>query len=102
MNVGISGWSWNFIQSLKVAVLYDRCIGESMIVSYFYQVLALLGWAVALVCIMSVTYGSYGEYRDGGAPWSKGVNVLFDTVSRTVFGIGVAWIIYACVTGYGG
>ena len=34
--------------------------------------------------------------------WGKSANVAFETFGRAAFGVGVAWVIYACVNGSGG
>ncbi|XP_013412597.1 nose resistant to fluoxetine protein 6 [Lingula anatina] len=63
-------------------------------------VTALLGWAVATAAGLAVVYGLHDVYQ--GHPLSNDVSALYITVSRTVWGACVAWVIYACCTGYGG
>lgn len=48
----------------------------------------------------AVLYGLYDVARGQGmASWVIG---LYSAVNRTVWGVGVAWVIFACVTGNGG
>jgi hypothetical protein len=50
---------------------------------------------------VSVLYGLYTP--EGNLPdLSKGVSALYNATSRTAWGISVAWVIFACATGYGG
>ncbi|KAK2175029.1 hypothetical protein NP493_758g01001 [Ridgeia piscesae] len=60
----------------------------------------LWGWTVATVGNVSVVYGLYNMMN--GHPVSVGVSAFYNAVSRTVWAIGVAWVIFACVTGHGG
>jgi peptidoglycan/LPS O-acetylase OafA/YrhL len=60
----------------------------------------MTGWALSLLTLFLVLFGSYG--------WTMGlethpiINALHHSTHRTVWSIGLAWIIYACVTGQGG
>ncbi|XP_022236348.1 O-acyltransferase like protein-like [Limulus polyphemus] len=58
--------------------------------------LVLLGWLVATGICMGVVYGLYK------ANPNLPVSSLYAAVSRTVWAIGVGWLVYACVTGHGG
>ena len=60
-----------------------------------------LGWCVAAVCNLSVLYGLYGSVN-GYVHLSATVRGFYAAVHRTVWAIGVAWVIFACVTGNGG
>ncbi|XP_071491871.1 O-acyltransferase like protein-like [Diadema antillarum] len=61
--------------------------------------LMLVGWCVALATLYSVVYGQAWVPSD---EVSQPVAVFYLTVHRMAWGIGVAWIIFACQTGYGG
>jgi len=64
-------------------------------------VLAVLFWCLAAVCNLSVLYGLYGSVN-GYVHLSNFVRSLYAAVHRTAWAIGVAWVIFACVTGNGG
>ncbi|XP_060590858.1 O-acyltransferase like protein-like isoform X2 [Ruditapes philippinarum] len=65
------------------------------------KLLNLVGWAIATAMAVSVLYGLYTP--EGNLPdLSKGVSALYNATSRTAWGISVAWVIFACATGYGG
>ncbi|CAG2236562.1 unnamed protein product [Mytilus edulis] len=60
----------------------------------------LLGWGVATGVSMAVLYGLYDDMN--GERLSTEMSALYNTVHRTVWGACVAWVIFACATGYGG
>ncbi|XP_053380233.1 nose resistant to fluoxetine protein 6-like [Mercenaria mercenaria] len=65
------------------------------------KVVNLVGWSVATAMAVSVLYGLYTS--DGSPPdFSNSVSALYNATSRTAWGLSVAWVIFACATGYGG
>ncbi|CAC5392295.1 unnamed protein product [Mytilus coruscus] len=62
--------------------------------------LNLLGWGIATGVSMAVLYGLYDDMN--GERLSTEMSALYNTVHRTVWGACVAWVIFACATGYGG
>lgn len=60
----------------------------------------LLGWAVAAICCLSVLYGVRDTYQ--GHPMNLDTAALYNSVSRTVWAVGLGWLVFACCTGYGG
>lgn len=61
----------------------------------------MVGWTVATAVAMSVLYGLYTP--DGSAPdLGEGVSAFYNATSRTAWGLSVAWVIFACASGYGG
>ncbi|XP_060562019.1 O-acyltransferase like protein-like [Ruditapes philippinarum] len=61
----------------------------------------MVGWLIATAMAVSVLYGLYTP--DGTPPdLSNSVSALYNATSRTAWGISVAWVIFACATGYGG
>ncbi|XP_067661104.1 nose resistant to fluoxetine protein 6-like [Haliotis asinina] len=62
--------------------------------------LCLLGWASAAAICLAVLYGLDGDSH--GHKLSHSVAALYNTVARTAWAVGVAWVIIACATGNGG
>ncbi|XP_052092463.1 nose resistant to fluoxetine protein 6-like [Mytilus californianus] len=60
----------------------------------------LLGWGIATGVSLAVLYGLYDDMN--GERLSTEMSALYNTVHRTVWGACVAWVIFACATGYGG
>lgn len=60
----------------------------------------VLCWLLASVCNLSVLYGLWNVAK--GSHLSSSVNALYACLHRTVWCIGVAWVILACATGNGG
>ena len=46
-------------------------------------------------------YGVYTFYKAGGRPFNTAENIIYGTFSRFVWGLALAWVIYACNKGYG-
>jgi len=65
------------------------------------QVLVALFWILAAVCNLSVLYGLYDSVN-GNVHLSELVKSLYAAVHRTAWAVGVAWVIFACITGNGG
>ncbi|XP_062589905.1 nose resistant to fluoxetine protein 6-like [Saccostrea cucullata] len=64
------------------------------------KVIVVLGWIIALVCVSSVVFGTTEQYR--GHKSSTAVTALYNSLSKTTWSLGLAWIIFACSIGYGG
>ncbi|XP_033734173.1 nose resistant to fluoxetine protein 6-like [Pecten maximus] len=60
----------------------------------------VLIWIAIAVAACLVVYGINGPVN--GHIWSNGVNALYNAVHRSVWGMCVCWVIFACVTGNGG
>jgi len=65
------------------------------------QVLVALFWILAAVCNLSVLYGLFDSVN-GNVHLSDVVKSLYAAVHRTAWSVGVAWVIFACITGNGG
>ncbi|XP_069123540.1 nose resistant to fluoxetine protein 6-like [Argopecten irradians] len=64
------------------------------------KVLNLLIWLVMAVIACVVLYGISGPVN--GHLWDNGVTSLYNALHRSVWGMCVCWVIFACVTGNGG
>ncbi|XP_069121441.1 nose resistant to fluoxetine protein 6-like [Argopecten irradians] len=60
----------------------------------------LIGWTVSLTCVTSVVYGTLEENK--GHLNSLQVDGVYNALSKTAWSLGLAWIVFACNTGYGG
>lgn len=56
----------------------------------------ILGWTIAAFCSLSVIFGLYH------VEMSKITTVFYNSLCRSAFSIGLAWIILICETGHGG
>ncbi|XP_060591484.1 O-acyltransferase like protein-like, partial [Ruditapes philippinarum] len=64
------------------------------------QILNVVGWIVATTTAMLVLYGLYSP--DGTKILSDDTSAFYNATSRTAWGMCVAWVIFACASGYGG
>ncbi|XP_033118096.1 nose resistant to fluoxetine protein 6-like [Anneissia japonica] len=60
----------------------------------------ILGWVIATVIDLAVVYGLYGNFHDNHL--SKGGTVVYITLCRFAWAVSLAWVAFACATGYGG
>ncbi|RWS23795.1 Nose resistant to fluoxetine protein 6-like protein, partial [Leptotrombidium deliense] len=61
---------------------------------------AIICWIVASVLLITSLHTSY--YWNLGNTSSKFVAALHDSTNRIFWSLGIAWVIYACSSGYGG
>ena len=66
------------------------------------QVCVCVGWTVALGLHYLLIFGMYPYYRDGRISMSTEMDALYNATHRTIWAIGLAWIVYACAHGLGG
>ncbi|CAF0840673.1 unnamed protein product [Brachionus calyciflorus] len=57
-------------------------------------------WLLSLLLMSLAIFGDYSNY--GGNGLSKVVSLLYQSTSKILWSIGLAYIIYACLTGNGG
>ncbi|XP_071482122.1 O-acyltransferase like protein-like [Diadema antillarum] len=60
----------------------------------------IIGWVVALLTLFAVVYGTWANGYERYVPQIE--SVLYLSFHRLAWSIAVAWIIFACVRGYGG
>ena len=60
----------------------------------------VMGWFLALLLNAGILLAMFPAIN--GYPLSDAVAGLYSATSRTLWSIGLAWIVYACVTGHGG
>lgn len=65
------------------------------------RVECLVGWFLSIALGVSVVYGVYTYYKEDGRPFTRAENIIYGTFSRFVWGLALAWVIYACNKGYG-
>lgn len=68
----------------------------------FEQVHVAALWLIAVGSIVTLTTVSYDQFREGGERWSPIELAAFDTLSRSVWGLAVGWMVIACQWGYAG
>ncbi|CAK8686755.1 unnamed protein product [Clavelina lepadiformis] len=62
---------------------------------------AALGWILAATMNLSLVYAVYGTIREGSL-LDNNVAALYNALSRPLWCLGCAWVVVACVCGYGG
>lgn len=64
---------------------------------------AVAGWLVAIAFCLFAVYGGYNKGDcEGCFDWSGALQHAYLATARDVFSLGIAWLMFACVTGYGG
>lgn len=62
---------------------------------------AYLFWCLAIACNLAVLYGTYGQFLTLQEPPVL-LSAIFNAVSGTIWAMGIGWLTYACISGYGG
>jgi peptidoglycan/LPS O-acetylase OafA/YrhL len=91
---------WCRIGPYLVGVLLGYLLFRFKCKVRMHWVVVICGWCLAAACNLGVLYGLYDEANGHNA--SQTVNSLYAATHRTLWAVGVAWVIFACVTGYGG
>ena len=95
---------WTYFLSLfyfSFASKRHRLFLDSTVLKFLFQGVVAVGWALAAACNLAVLYGLY-EYSSGKATEPTNVNAFYQACSRTAWGLGLAWVIFACCRGHGG
>jgi peptidoglycan/LPS O-acetylase OafA/YrhL len=107
LNVDINAWyndvywvPWCRIGPYLIGVLLGCLLYRFNCKVHMHWVVVICGWCLAAACNLGILYGLYDEANGHDASWS--VNSLYAATHRTLWAVGVAWVIFACVTGYGG
>ena len=81
--------SWIFITA------YGLCINRLL------QIAVLAGWTVAIATGSAVIYG-LTAYVKPGSEFPAAAQQSYGSMFRLAWAVAVAWVIFACCTGYGG
>ncbi|KAK3701463.1 hypothetical protein QZH41_014540 [Actinostola sp. cb2023] len=76
-----------------------------IIVLYFQipqTVFFVVGWCIAFIAAFSPLYGVYKVVKIHPESFTEAENIIYATFSRFSWAVALAWVIYACHTGYGG
>lgn len=60
----------------------------------------IMSWFCSMVILFGVLFGVY--FWNIGYETSAFVNAIYSSTHRTIWSIGLSWIVYACITGQGG
>ncbi|XP_060525313.1 nose resistant to fluoxetine protein 6 isoform X2 [Cylas formicarius] len=60
------------------------------------KVVVVIGWILSIGCLISLVYGLYD------VKLSPIIAAAYSSLSHSAWAFGLAWIVVACVTGYGG
>ncbi len=70
---------------------------------FFFQYAIVLGWTGAVGLGIAVVYGlGYPKIIHNLELPSEAVNVMYGSFHRLAWGVALAWMVWACVKGYGG
>ena len=61
----------------------------------------MIGWSVAFIVAMGLVYGPHKAIVPGNREWDTDENILFGAFQHPLWGLVIAWVIYACHYGYG-
>jgi len=67
---------------------------------YVLQKVFGAGWLLAGVCLVAPILVQHNLFRDSTASileWA-----IFMTLARLIWPLGISWVIFVCVSGYGG
>lgn len=67
-----------------------------------FQNLILLGWLMALAMLFAVIFALYPNNQPNANPLTHLEGAFYLSLSRIAWPIALAWIVFACINGYGG
>ncbi|XP_039252326.2 nose resistant to fluoxetine protein 6-like [Styela clava] len=59
------------------------------------------GWAIATALNLAVLYGLWPYVKDG-TMMTVSLSAFYNAMSRPIWAVGLAWVVIACTSGYGG
>ncbi|XP_033762437.1 O-acyltransferase like protein-like [Pecten maximus] len=68
----------------------------------FKKMIGLAGWTIATLVGLTLKYSKYSMHREGGEPWTRLQNALYESLDRPFWALCVAWVIIACHNHMGG
>ncbi|KAK7483363.1 hypothetical protein BaRGS_00025423, partial [Batillaria attramentaria] len=67
---------------------------------YFRKLPLLLGWLSTLAVMGTLIYVTHTDLKEGGQPWTSLETALYEAVSRPLWSLGLAWVIFTCSVGF--
>lgn len=65
--------------------------------------LVAVGWFLSIATILVVLYGLVPFLNEKSVPvMNPGFRIAYGVLHRFVWAVAVGWIVFACVSGYGG
>ncbi|KAK7485821.1 hypothetical protein BaRGS_00022921 [Batillaria attramentaria] len=61
---------------------------------YFRKLPLLLGWLSTLAVMGTLIYVTHTDLKEGGQPWTSLETALYEAVSRPLWSLGLAWVIF--------
>ena len=110
-------WEWGiriFLKQRDGEVLF-RIPNQFSLLNYFVkndeipllcmmivQTIVALGWGVATATALAVLYGLEEQFKLDGEQLSLTASAIYGGFHRTAWALSLAWLVFACVNGYGG
>ena len=66
------------------------------------QAIVTLGWGVATATALAIVYGLTEQFKLDGKRLSLTASAIYGGFHRTAWAMSLAWLVFACVNGYGG
>lgn len=88
------------IGSYLVGMFYGYLLYKTNCKMIINKYIVAMLWLFATICAIAVLYGLYDTFH--GSPMSTDLFAFYTTIHRIVWALSVGWVVYACVTGYGG
>ncbi|XP_052221322.1 nose resistant to fluoxetine protein 6-like isoform X1 [Dreissena polymorpha] len=91
---------WTRIGPYIVGLLTGYVLYKTKCKVTMSKIVNIIGWILAAGLAIAILYGLYSD--DGTIKFNKATTAFYNATSRTVWGACVAWVVFACATGYGG
>lgn len=97
---------WCRVGPFAVGLLLGYALNQTGCRYKIQKVVAVLGWTAAWLLGLAVVYLPFHTFKDvyvNNVPaWTNAQNSAYEAVSRPLWSAAVAWVVWACCTGYGG